>query len=155
MPAPAPMDTSSRWRASPRSPSWIPCRLLPATWSVCRGSSFPQIVIHPTCSSERLNTTADLVALAQHVADDVLSASDWACCAFAGHRGMLFLELTASAITEMATEIRGLDADAYVSCNRTCEIGMTRATEKDYANILETMEWATRDDDVSMNARGA
>jgi len=117
--------------------------------------SLQQIVIHPTCSSERLNTTADLVALAQHVANDVLSASDWACCGFAGDRGMLFPELTASATAEMATEIRGLDADAYVSCNRTCEIGMTRATEKDYANILETLEWATRDDDVSMSARGA
>ena len=66
---------------------------------------------------------------------------------------MLFPELTASATSEMAAEIRRLDADAYVSCNRTCEIGMTRATERDYANILETVEWATRDDDVSLGAR--
>ena len=105
-----------------------------------------RIVVHPTCSSERLNTTADMVAVALHVAGDVVIPSDWACCGFAGDRGMLYPELTASATTEMATEIRGFEADAFVSCNRTCEMGMTRATEREYANILETLEWATRAD---------
>jgi D-lactate dehydrogenase len=103
-----------------------------------------RVVIHPTCSSERLNTTADLVAVAQHVAEEVVLASEWACCGFAGDRGMLFPELTASATKEMAAEIRGFEAEAFVSCNRTCEMGMTRATGRDYANILESMEWATR-----------
>jgi D-lactate dehydrogenase len=103
-----------------------------------------RVVIHPTCSSERLNSTSDLVAVAQHVAEEVVTASEWACCGFAGDRGMLFPELTASATKEMAAEIRGFEADAFVSCNRTCEMGMTRATQRDYGNILETMEWATR-----------
>jgi D-lactate dehydrogenase len=88
-----------------------------------------------------------MVAVAQHVAGDVVIPSDWACCGFAGDRGMLYPELTASATTEMATEIRGFEADTFVSCNRTCEMGMTRATEKEYANILETLEWATRAED--------
>lgn len=103
-----------------------------------------RVVIHPTCSSERLNTTADLVAVAQHVAEEVVMASEWACCGFASDRGMLFPELTASATKEMVAEIRGFDADAFVSCNRRREMGMTRATQRDYGNILETMEWDTR-----------
>jgi D-lactate dehydrogenase len=33
---------------------------------------------------------------------------------------------------------------AYVSGNRTCEIGMARATGEDYRHVLEVLEEATR-----------
>ena len=67
-----------------------------------------------------------------------------ACCGFAGDRGMLHPELTASATRAEAAEVEGVVADAYASCNRTCELGMTRATGRPYQHILELLEATTR-----------
>src|SRR5699024_12181236 len=57
------------------------------------------------------------------------------CCGFAGDRGMLHPELTASATAGQADEIARLETehgrfDAYLSANRTCEMGMSRATDR-------------------------
>lgn len=103
-----------------------------------------QVVIHPTCSTERLGITKDLLGLANHIAKDVVVPEDWGCCGFAGDRGMLFPELTESATATMAAEIKLMRPDAYASSNRTCEIAMTRAVGHDYANILELVEQASR-----------
>ncbi len=35
-------------------------------------------------------------------------------------------------------------ADAHASCNRTCELGMTKATGESYVHVLELLERATR-----------
>jgi D-lactate dehydrogenase len=48
-------------------------------------------------------------------------------------------ELTASATRREAAEAERLDADAHASCNRTCELGLTRATGKDYRHVLELL----------------
>ena len=74
---------------------------------------------------------------------------DWGCCAFAGDRGMLHPELTASATAVESAEVAAADEardgfDAFVSANRTCEIGMTRATGKPYRHVIEVLEQLTR-----------
>lgn len=69
---------------------------------------------------------------------------EWGCCAFAGDRGMLHPELTASATAPEATALAGRHFDAYASANRTCELAMTRATGKAYQHILELLESVTR-----------
>jgi len=89
-----------------------------------------------------LNPALSRVAAA--VADEVHVPLDWGCCAFAGDRGMLHPELTASATAREAAEVRALDADAHASCNRTCELGMTRATGKEYRHVLELLAEVTR-----------
>ena len=33
--------------------------------------------------------------------------------------------------------------DAYASCNRTCELGLTRATGHPYQHVLELLDWAS------------
>lgn len=102
------------------------------------------LTLHPTCSSRRLGVDAQLTALGAAVAEDVHVPVNWGCCAFAGDRGMLHPELTASATAPEAAEVDRLDAAAHASCNRTCEIGMTRATGRPYSHILELLEQATR-----------
>ncbi|MCU1477827.1 MAG: linked oxidase domain protein [Subtercola sp.] len=97
------------------------------------------LVMHPTCSSTRLGTNAALSAIASAVAETVSIPDNWGCCAFAGDRGMLHPELTASATRAQATEVRALGASAHASCNRTCELGMTRATGQQYRHILELL----------------
>ncbi len=107
-----------------------------------------RIAVHPTCSTTALGATGALTALAAAVADDVYVPEGWGCCAFAGDRGMLHPELTASATAVEAAELRAADEergfDAYVSANRTCEIGMTRATGRGYRHVLEVVEELTR-----------
>jgi D-lactate dehydrogenase len=102
------------------------------------------LVLHPTCSSTQMGLNPALQQVADAVAASTTTPDAWGCCAFAGDRGMLHPELTASATAAEAAEVRTLDADAHASCNRTCEIGMTRATGEDYRHILELLEEATR-----------
>lgn len=102
----------------------------------------PSLTVHPTCSTTRLALTSDQLALAAAVADRVDVPADWGCCGFAGDRGLLRPELTASATEVQATQVRALDATAHASVNRTCEIGMTRATGRPYAHVLEHLALA-------------
>ncbi|CAN5394927.1 FAD-binding and (Fe-S)-binding domain-containing protein [soil metagenome] len=94
------------------------------------------IVVHPTCSSTRAGSNANLMTIASAVSSTATVPDDWGCCAFAGDRGMLHPELTASATSREAAAVGQQQYDAYASCNRTCEIGMTRATGHEYQHIL-------------------
>jgi D-lactate dehydrogenase len=102
------------------------------------------IALHPTCSSEHLGVTGPMRRIAEAISGEALIPDDWGCCAFAGDRGMLHPELTASATRAEAAALAARDFTAYASVNRTCEIGMTRATGKPYRHILELLEEATR-----------
>jgi len=102
------------------------------------------LVLHHTCATTALGANGAVSAIAEAIADTVVVPDDWGCCAFAGDRGLLYPELTASATAAEASELAGLEADIYVSANRTCELGMTRATGKPYRHILEALEEATR-----------
>ena len=100
------------------------------------------LAVHPTCSSTRLGVDAALLTVAEAAADQVFVSADWSCCAFAGDRGMLHPELTESATRQEAAEVRSAGAAAHASLNRTCEIGMTRATGAGYQHVLEVLDQA-------------
>jgi D-lactate dehydrogenase len=102
------------------------------------------VTVHPTCSSVQLGLNGALATLAAEVADEVHVPVSWGCCAFAGDRGLLHPELTASATAAQAAEVRGFGAAAHASANRTCELGMTRATGQEYRHILELLADVTR-----------
>jgi D-lactate dehydrogenase len=104
----------------------------------------PSIVVHPTCSSRQLGIDPALLRIAAAVADEVVQPDDWGCCAFAGDRGMLHPELTASATAAEAQAVLARPGSAYASVNRTCEIGMSRATGLSYRHILEVLDEVTR-----------
>jgi D-lactate dehydrogenase len=97
------------------------------------------VSVHPTCSSFQLGLNDTLTTIAAAVADRVQVPVDWGCCAFAGDRGLLHPELTASATATEAREVTAYGAAAHASCNRTCELGMTRATGQPYRHILELL----------------
>ena len=102
------------------------------------------LALHPTCSSEHLGVTGPMRRIGEAISGEALIPDDWGCCAFAGDRGLLHPELTASATRAEAAALRARAFTAYASANRTCEIGMTRATGKPYRHILELLEEATR-----------
>ncbi|MGB4628572.1 MAG: FAD-binding and (Fe-S)-binding domain-containing protein [Propionicimonas sp.] len=97
------------------------------------------VTIHATCSSTIMGLNPDLVTVAGAVAEQVNVPLDTGCCAFAGDRGMLHPELTYAATRPEAAEVERLDATAHASCNRTCELGMTRATGKPYRHVVELL----------------
>lgn len=101
-------------------------------------------VVHPTCSMRHLGDEDRLTALAGACAEEVVVPVDAGCCAFAGDRGMLHPELTASATEREAAEVTARPFDAHLSANRTCEIGMDRATGRTYYSALLELERATR-----------
>ncbi len=98
------------------------------------------VVVHPTCSSTQLGVNDALLKVARACAERVDVPDGWGCCAFAGDRGMLHPELTAAATRAESRAVRAERYDAYVSCNRTCEIGMTRATGHPYRHVLEVLD---------------
>jgi D-lactate dehydrogenase len=106
-------------------------------------------MIHPTCATNRQGDTPHLRALAAAIATEVFVPPTATCCGFAGDRGITHPELTASATSAEASEVLGQEAaarpfDAYLSSNRTCEIGLTRATGRQYESIINALERATR-----------
>ncbi len=122
---------------------------------VPEGIRLDSLVLHPTCSTEHLGTGADLTAVGGAVARDVVVPPSWGCCGFAVDRGMLHPELTAGATEAEARDVAeataaieaaggAADRTAFASCNRTCEMGMSRATGQDYEHVLETLARVTR-----------
>ncbi len=102
------------------------------------------ITLHPTCSSKHLDIIGDLETVAKAAAREVHIPADWNCCGYAGDRGMLHPELTASATREEAKEVAEIDSAHHASLNRTCELGLSRATGNEYQHVLELLEQASR-----------
>ncbi|MGV8848967.1 MAG: FAD-binding and (Fe-S)-binding domain-containing protein [Propionibacteriaceae bacterium] len=97
------------------------------------------LTVHPTCSSTQMGLNPDLMTVANAVAGAVHVPLDTGCCAFAGDRGMLHPELTAAATRREAAEVAELGSTAHASCNRTCELGLTRATGTPYRHVVELL----------------
>lgn len=95
--------------------------------------------LHPTCSSTRMGWNDAIRRCAEAIAEEVVIADAWGCCGFAGDRGMLHPELTASATSREAAELQRRHFDLYLSANRTCEIGMQRATGKPWRHVLNVL----------------
>jgi D-lactate dehydrogenase len=122
------------------SVSWAE-RLLP--WLEV-SERLPSATVHPTCATRHMGLAGRLRALAEALADDVYVAPSATCCGFAGDRGISHPELTASATEPQAEELAGRHFDAHLSNNRTCEIGLTRATGEPYESIVILLERLTR-----------
>ncbi|MFE6224090.1 FAD-binding and (Fe-S)-binding domain-containing protein [Streptomyces sp. NPDC057854] len=120
---------------------WAADELLPRLDARRRAGS---AVVHPTCSMRHLGDADRLTEIAEFCADEVVVPADAGCCAFAGDRGMLHPELTASATAREAAEVTARPFDVHLSANRMCEIGMDRATGRRYASALLALERATR-----------
>ena len=78
------------------------------------------------------------------MAEEVVVPLNASCCGFAGDRGMLHPELTASATEAEAAEVSARATARHVSSNRTCEVGLERATGEPYESIIYLLEEATR-----------
>jgi len=102
------------------------------------------VVLHPNCSLRKLGLDGKMLSIAKQCARSASVPLNLGCCAFAGDRGLLFPELTASAAEKESAEVNVREYDGYYSSNITCEIGMSEATGKDYVSIVYLVEKASR-----------
>jgi D-lactate dehydrogenase len=108
----------------------------------------PSVAVHAACSVVKMRVTAKLENVGKALGEEVVIPMDSGCCGFAGDRGFLWPELTVSATKHEAEDLEGENCAAYVSSNRTCEVGMSRATEKGYRSFIYPLEEATRSMDI-------
>jgi D-lactate dehydrogenase len=123
------------------SVAWAHERLLPR---LTVGRRLGALAVHPPCASRHLGLARTLEALAGALAEDVFVPPSTGCCGFAGDRGFLHPELTASATSDLAAELAGRRVDGHVCSNRTCEIGLQQATGAPYESIIHVLEELTR-----------
>jgi D-lactate dehydrogenase len=93
-------------------------------------------MLHPACSLVKAGGLAELLQVAHAHCEEVSVPASAECCGFAGDRGFVMPEITASATAVEAAEVRGTDAAYHCSTTRTCEIGMTRATGRRYVSLI-------------------
>jgi len=103
------------------------------------------VVCHPTCSTMKMEEAEMLHTIAAQCATEAITPTHHSCCGFAGDRGLLFPELTASATSREAADVTSLeDIQGYYSTSRTCEVGMSSATGHPYQSIVHLVEQASR-----------
>jgi D-lactate dehydrogenase len=123
------------------SVAWASDRLLP--WLEIH-RKVGSATVHPTCATRHMGLAGRLRSLAAELAEDVYVAPSATCCGFAGDRGISHPELTEAATRDQAAELAGREFDAHLSSNRTCEIGLSRATGERYESFLFLLEQLTR-----------
>lgn len=101
------------------------------------------IAVHPTCSTDHMGISQDLVDLA-NLCGDAKVPEGAMCCGSAGDRVMLHPELVESATREERASLDAEHFEAYVSDNRTCEMGLEMIAGKTYDSIAVLLERASR-----------
>jgi D-lactate dehydrogenase len=123
------------------SVSFVHDELLPGLKLARRLAS---VCVHPVCSVVEMGLVEKLHAVCRAMANEAVIPKHVGCCAFAGDRGMLHPELTASATRAEATEVNARQFDAYVTSNHPCSIGLYRATARPWRVFTTVLEELTR-----------
>jgi D-lactate dehydrogenase len=82
--------------------------------------------------------------IAAALAEEVIEPPFSACCGMAGDRGLLHPELPEAALGAMREELASRSPEGCMCSNRTCEIGLTRATGQSFASFPLLLEQLTR-----------
>ncbi|MDK8700073.1 FAD-binding and (Fe-S)-binding domain-containing protein [Corynebacterium pseudodiphtheriticum] len=101
------------------------------------------IAVHPACSTQHMGQTEALVAVANHAGQASVPFGAM-CCGTAGDRGLLHPELVESATREERTGLDARHYDAFVSSNRTCEMGLDVVAGYQFDSVAVLLEKASR-----------
>ena len=118
------------------------CRDLLPDLSISR--TLKRVAVHPTCSTTHLGLAGALKQIAGCLADEVEVPIGTTCCGTAGDRGLLHPELVVSATREIKSVLDAHPAEAYLSANRTCEMGLRHATGRPYESFVLLLEELSR-----------
>ena len=118
------------------------CRDLLPNLAISR--ALRRVAVHPTCSTTHLGLAGALKQIAGCLADEVEVPVGTTCCGTAGDRGLLHPELVVSATREVRLVLIDRPCDAYLSANRTCEMGLRHATGRPYESFIFLLEELSR-----------
>lgn len=118
------------------------CRDLVPNLAISR--TLRRVAVHPTCSITQLGLAGALKQIAGCLADEVEVPVGTTCCGTAGDRGLLHPELVVSATREVRLVLIDRPCDAYLSANRTCEMGLRHATARPYESFIFLLEELSR-----------
>ncbi|MDO7084740.1 FAD-binding and (Fe-S)-binding domain-containing protein [Pseudocolwellia sp. AS88] len=93
------------------------------------------IALHITCSSQKAGIADSLRYIANVCSNEVIEPEDITCCGFAGDKGFFMPKLNESALTTLATQVKGKCSKGY-SNSRTCEIGLSKNSGIDYQSLI-------------------
>jgi D-lactate dehydrogenase len=113
-----------------------------------------RVMVHPTCSMNHLGISAQLSEIAACLAVEAEVPVGDTCCGTAGDRGLLHPELVLSATRDTKAVLDARPADAYISANRTCEMGLLHATGRPYQSFVFLLEQLTRPEQLVEIGRG-
>lgn len=114
--------------------------IIPFLYSIIKDINYKpldrEIVVHPTCSTQKMEHTQIMKSLTKRCAKKVTIPENSGCCGFAGDRGMIVPQLTKNAVKfnkdQLSFEQRKLNG---YSSSRMCEIGMSDK-EQSYKSIV-------------------
>ena len=118
------------------------CRDLLPNLAISR--TLRRVAVHPTCSTTHLGLAGALRQIAGRLADEIEVPVGTTCCGTAGDRGLLHPELVVSATREVRAVLDARPCDAYLSANRTCEMGLRHATGRPYESFIFLLEELSR-----------
>jgi D-lactate dehydrogenase len=102
------------------------------------------VALHPVCSVVKMNLTGALRKVASACAGEAFIPIESGCCGFAGDRGFLHPELTEAAARAEAGELTRRSFEGCYTTSRTCEIGMSRATGRNWHSIWALLDNVSR-----------
>jgi D-lactate dehydrogenase len=108
------------------------------------GPAAGRVALHPVCSTVKMGLEGLLAEVVEPFCAEAVVPSTAGCCGFAGDRGYLVPELTATATADEAREVRAGAFEGFYSSSRTCEIGLTRSTGRPYRSFWYLLEEASR-----------
>ncbi len=105
------------------------------------------VLLHVTCSSQRMDNGDALRALAHLCSNDVVEPEGIKCCGFAGDKGFTLPELNQSALAPLAEQAavqQRKGCTQGLSNSRTCEIGLSEYSGVTYAHIAFLLDRISR-----------
>ncbi|MGB5854193.1 MAG: FAD-binding and (Fe-S)-binding domain-containing protein [Oceanisphaera sp.] len=101
------------------------------------------VMLHITCSSQRMGLADKMLHLAQRCATKVVVPEHISCCGFAGDKGFTLPELNASALATLKQQVPN-GCTRGISNSRTCELGLSHHSGINYESILYLVDEASR-----------
>ena len=100
------------------------------------------VMLHITCSAQRMGLENSMLTLAKSCASDVVVPEHIQCCGWAGDKGFSTPELNAAAVHTLKDQVPE-DCKRGFSNSRTCEIGLSHHSGIPYQSILYLVDEAT------------
>ena len=102
------------------------------------------VALHVNCSVRRSGADAKLKKLVGACVEQLVEPAGVTCCGFGGDRGFVVPELNHHALRKIHAELPAGCASG-VSTNRTCEIGLTAETGRNYRSVAYLLEECSRE----------